>query len=156
MSSRLETLLAAVKTRLESIDLNSGYTYTVVSVQRWQHEWDGEEVLTNTFRDLPVILIRTLGGDMAEDSPDLVTEEFRFDLQFLLGDSANDDDKVAALADMKKALFSSFDGWGVGATLPKLSWYVVDVESGAPVDGVHATVTIIYQHDLGDPATRTG
>lgn len=156
MSSRLETLLAAVKTRLEGINGSPTYTYTVMSVQRWKHEWDGEEQNTNEFRELPAILIRTLGGDSESDTVDTFSDTIRFDLQFLLEDSANDDDKVAALADMKKALFAAFDGWGAGATLPKISWYMVDTETGAPVDGVHATVTITYRHDLGDPATCTG
>lgn len=160
MSSRLETLLAAVKTRLQGIQGAPNYTYTVpaANVQRWRHGWDGEERFTNILADLPAILIQTQDGEMSEAATDLAEDVIRFDLQFLLKDSANDEDKVAALADLKKALFNNFDGWGVSATLPKVSWRMIDTEGEVSIDfdGVRATVTINYQHDLGDPATRTG
>lgn len=158
MSSILETLLSAVKTRLDGILGSPNYTYTVLSVQRWRHEWDGEEEIGNLFSSRPVILIQTASGTPetpSTGSVDLTSETVEIDIQFLLETSANDEDKINALADLKKALFQSFDGYTVGATLPRLAWRMVD-EEGLTLDGIHATLTCIYSHDFGDPASRTG
>jgi len=159
MSSLLETLVAAVKTRLEGILGSPGYTYTVLTVERWKHEYEGEEEFVNKVGAPPAILIQTQGGDPGDESTgttDMVDEAISIDIQFFLGESANDEDKINALADLKKALFGSFDGYGMGAAKPRLSWRFVDLETGVSLDGLRATLTCTYQHDLGDPSTRTG
>jgi hypothetical protein len=159
MSSLLETLVAAVKTRLEGINGSPNYTYHVLAVERWKHEYEGQEEFVNKVGTLPAILIQTQSGDPGDESTgtvDMVDETISIDIQFFLELSANDEDKINALADLKKALFGTFNGYGVGATKPRLSWRFVDSESGLSFDGLRATLTCSYQHDLGDPATRTG
>lgn len=154
MSSRLETLIAAVKTRLEAIS-GTPYTFTVALVERWKHEWDGEEELGNRLGDLPAITMRVLGGDQEDETDGLVSERVSILLQFFFKLEANDDDFVSAASDLKRALFNAFDGYGVGATRPSFSWQTVDSETG-PLDCLRATLTSTYQHDLGDPDSRTG
>lgn len=156
MSSRLETLFQAVQARLENILGDPNYNYTVRSVQRWKDEWSGVERLANEFRDKPVIIIQAANGSAVEVATSLMEETITFECLFLLEGSANDVDRLAALEDMKKALFVDFDGWDVGATSPTWNWRMIDPEEGMPEDGVYLTVTCNYSHDLGDPAVRSG
>jgi hypothetical protein len=108
MSSLLETLVAAVKTRLEGINGSPNYTYHVLAVERWKHEYEGQEEFVNKVGTLPAILIQTQSGDPGDESTgtvDMVDETISIDIQFFLELSANDEDKINALADLKKALF---------------------------------------------------
>lgn len=153
--SRREVLLKAIKTKLEAIIGDTSYNYgaELKNVQRKIHRWDGEDRVVNKLSDVPCILITVQQEVGAMDTVEMWNQTLDVDLEFILrGDTADDADVNAALADMQRALFAgSFDGFGSNVTNVRISNRLVDPQTGMPVDGIHLGLSMDYAQQFGDP-----
>lgn len=152
--SRRETLIQAITTRLEAMLGNSSYVYgpSLKSVQRYIHSWDAERPFGNDFAQTPTIVVRTVSETTDCDTVETWTNTITLDVWFVLrGDTANDADLNAALADLKRALLVNFDGYGVGGRLVSMTNRLMNLETGEPADGLHLDFTVVYDDRIGDP-----
>ena len=158
--SRRETLIAAITARLAAMIGDAAYTYgpSLKSVQRYIHSWDGERPLGNDFSQTPTIVVRTVEETTDVDTDSTWTNTITLDIWFVLrGDTANDADLNAALADMKRALFINSDPvglFGVGGRLVTMTNQLMNLATGEPADGLHLNLTVVYDDRIGDPTTE--
>lgn len=155
MGSRRETLIQNVVSRLEAIKTGASYHNKgkLKSVQRYIHQWEDEGHITNLLASTPTVIVRVVEENTSADVVDEWKNSITLDLWWVvIGSDWNCDDANAALEDMKRALFVGKDiGFGVNATEPEMRNQMLDAKTGAPMDGLHLTLTVTYKEELGSP-----
>lgn len=157
--SRRETLLVGIVEALEAIMGDSTYNYgtSLKSVQRKLHTWDGEFSEVNEVGDSPCILVhpRQESASSSDGSFASWTNTITVDLYFVIfGGAANDTEINAALADMKRALFTGDEGvnlFGVDARDVRWINQPNDPERAMPQDGIILSLDIQYTDAIGNP-----
>lgn len=105
MSIKRQTIIDAVKTRMQSISTANGYYTDVVSVDTWKTS-EYESTLANN--DLPAINIRDLGNaprmELIKDSANRWYRDLAIDIRAIVNGSLTDSDIRKLIADVEKAI----------------------------------------------------
>lgn len=155
-----ERLYDAIFAKLQAIKGDSSYNYGLAlkSVQDYVLIWGAGEPEGNSFRDTPTIIVRENveignGGDFSVGAS---TATLTLDVRLVLrGETANGDDIRKGVADLKRAIFANYDGFGSLVTAFRYSVPLYDVERGITTDGVHFVLEVDFNELIGDP-TKTG
>lgn len=161
-----ETITAEVVARLERLftDTTSAYHFALgQSVQRYKHQWDADEHITNTDLETPAVFVfrqpesQILQG--ADVEIDLSSRSLTFEIWYIhSGEDSDDDVMLKVEADIEKALFNDLSDvpdvfFGVNSSAIQYSVRALDSRDEMPRDGVVATLSFDWKTVIGDPTT---
>lgn len=144
-----ENLLENIKTTLEGITKANGYDYDIASVQRWKQHG-------NDFISQPVIII-CAGNEEKEATPSsLVTCNLKVYLDVYVRqeeDATEPTDTLLneILRDIEVALSADYTRGGYAHETRVTNIFPFVTSEEAPHAGFTIEVTVLYQHDYGDP-----
>lgn len=155
MTCRAETLLTTLKTALERIDGESPYDLEFEKAQVMLREIvrTGMEIETNELATRPCIVIALEAlGDTDAETVDEFEVPFSIRIDVLLAGTIDETDIAAAWADVRRAIFTDWNGLGVGVHRESLSLRRLDQAGDLlAIDGARFVLTGTYTERSEDP-----